>query len=136
MPMSRAWSSVLIRVSGMPVILRDDLGHHLLVDHAVGLAALVPPVAGHRLLLLLELVGLVAERRRLLEVLVGDRLLLLLVEPLDLLVDLLEVWRLGHRLEPHAGPGLVDHVDRLVGEAAAGDVAAGELDGGLEGARR
>ena len=113
--------------------LGDDLGHDLLVDHAIGLAALVAPVAGHRLLLLLELVGLVAERRRLLEILIGDRLFLLLVELFDLFVDLLEIRRLGHRLEPHAGTRLVDHVDRLVGEAAAGDVAAGKLDGGLEG---
>ena len=113
--------------------LGDDLGHDLLVNHAVGLAALVPPVAGHRLLLLLELVGLVAERRRLLEILVGDRFFLLLVELLDLLVDLLEIWRLGHRLESNAGARLVDHVDRLVREAAARDVAAGELDGRLEG---
>ncbi len=30
-------------------------------------------------------------------------------------------------------PGLVDHVDGLVGQAAAGDVAVRELDGGLEG---
>jgi len=113
--------------------LGDDLGHHLVVHDPVGLAALVPPVAGHRLLLLLQLVGLVAERRRLFEVLVGDRLLLLLVEPFDLLVDLLEVWRLRHRLEPHAGPRLVDDVDRLVREAAAGDVAAGKLHRALQG---
>jgi hypothetical protein len=31
--------------------------------------------------------------------------------------------RLGHALEADAGAGLVDHVDRLVGQAAAGDVA-------------
>ena len=66
---------------------------------------------------------------RLLEVLVGDRLFLVLVEPLDFFVDLLQVGRASHGLEPDAGAGLVDHVDRLVGQAAAGDVAARELDG-------
>ena len=73
-------------------------------------------------------------RRRggLLEVLVGDGLFLLLVEPLDLLVELLQVGRPGHRLEADAGAGLVDDVDRLVRQAAAGDVAVGQLDGGLE----
>ena len=68
----------------------------------------------------------------LLEVLLGDGLFLLLVEPLDLVVELLQVRRPGHRLEADAGAGLVDHVDRLVGQAAAGDVAVGQLDGGLE----
>ena len=85
------------------------------------------------LLLLLELVGLVAQVGGLLEVLLGDGLFLLLVELLDLLVDLLEVRRPGHGLEADAGAGLVDHVDRLVGQAAAGDVAVRQLDGGLEG---
>ena len=113
--------------------LRDDLRHHLLVDDAISLAALVAPVAGHGLLLLLELVGLITEGRSLLEVLVGDSLFLLLVEAINFLVDFLEIRRLGHRLEPHAGACLVDHVDRLVGEAATGDVAAGELHGRLEG---
>ena len=48
------------------------------------------------------------------------------------LVDLLQVRRPGHALEPDAGAGLVDHVDRLVRQAAAGDVAVGQLDGRLE----
>src|ERR671916_748894 len=48
-----------------------------------------------------------------LEVLVGARLFLVLVEPLDLLVELLEVGGPGHRLEPDAGARLVDDVDGL-----------------------
>ena len=36
----------------------------------------------------------------------------------------------GHRLAAHARRGLVDQVDRLVGQEAAGDVAVGELAGG------
>jgi len=33
--------------------------------------------------------------------------------------------------EPHAGTGLVDHVDGLVRQAMAGDVPLGKLDGRL-----
>ena len=46
---------------------------------------------------------------------------------------LLQVRRPGHGLEADAGAGLVDDVDRLVRQAAAGDVAVGQLDGGVEG---
>ena len=75
--------------------LADDLGDHLLVDGAVDLLRALAPLAGDRLLLLLELVGLVAEGGGPLEVLVGDGLFLVLVEPLDLLVQLLEVRAAG-----------------------------------------
>ena len=47
--------------------------------------------------------------------------------------------RLGRRrcvAQPHARPGLVDHVDRLVRQAAAGDVAARQLDGRAAAPRR
>ncbi len=113
--------------------LADDLGDDLLVDRAVDFLGPLAPLAVDRLFLLLELVGLVAEGGGPLEVLVGDGLFLVLVEPFDLVVEVLEVGRAGHRLEPDAGAGLVDDVDRLVGQAAAGDVPVGELDGGLEG---
>src|SRR5262249_62185328 len=43
--------------------LADDFGDDLLVDGAVDLLGALAPLAGDRLLLLLELVGLVAERR-------------------------------------------------------------------------
>jgi hypothetical protein len=38
---------------------------------------------------------------------------------LDVLVELLEVRRLGHRADAHTRAGLVDHVDRLVRQEAA-----------------
>src|SRR5262249_12224557 len=38
-----------------------------------------------------------------------------------------------HGLQPHPGPGLVDDVDGLVRQAAARDVAVGQLDGGVQG---
>ncbi len=111
---------------------RHNVGDHFGIDDAVGLAGLVAPFAGERFFLLLELVGLIAKTGRLLEVLVGDRLFLGDVEPLDLLFQLLQVRRADHRLEPDAGTGLVDHVDRLVRQAAARDVPRGELDGLLQ----
>ena len=113
--------------------LADDLGDHFLVDHAVDFLGPLAPLAGDGLLLLLELVGLVAQGGGPLEVLVGDGLFLVLVEPLDLLVELLQVGRPGHGLQADAGAGFVDDVDRLVGQAAAGDVAVRQLDGRLEG---
>ena len=129
---SRVVSSVSSRGQRDAGHLADDLGDDLLVDGAVDLLGALAPFAGDRLLLLLELVGLVAQRGGPLEVLVGDRLFLVLIEPLDLLVELLQVGGARHGLEPDAGAGLVDDVDRLVGQASAGDVPVRELDGGLE----
>src|SRR5438874_1185710 len=40
--------------------------------------------------------------------------------------------RRGHRLDPHPRGGLVDQVDRLVGEVPVLDVAVGEHGGGAE----
>ena len=112
---------------------RDDLGYHLFVDDPVGFAGFLPPLLGHLLLFLLQLVSLVSEACGLLEVLVGNRFFFLLVESLNLVVDLLEVRWFGHRLEPDPGTSLINHVDRLVRKAAAGDVAAGEFHRCLEG---
>ena len=112
--------------------LRDDLGNDVLVDDAAVLARLLAPFLGDRLLLFLELVGLIAKPGRLLEVLIGDRLFFLAVERFDFVVDLLQIRRLRHALEPHASAGFVDHVDRLIRQAAARDVAVRQLDGRLD----
>ena len=113
--------------------LGDHLGNHVLVHHAVGLARFLPPLVRDSLLFLLQLVGLVPQRGGLFEILVGDRLFLLLVELLDLLVDVFQVGRAGHRLQVHPGPGLVDHVDGLIGQATAGNVAIRHFHGRLNG---
>src|SRR5262249_7706054 len=68
----------------------------------------------------------------LLEILLGDGGFLFLIQLLDLAVEFLEVRRPGHGPQPHASAGLVDHVDRLVRQASAGDVAIGKLDGFFE----
>ena len=96
-------------------------------------------VAGLPLLLALGLLGeegllLVAQRRGLLEVLRVDRRLLLAADAGDPVVELAQVRRGGHPLDPHPGAGLVDQVDRLVRQEAVGDVPVGQRRGGHEGA--
>ena len=113
--------------------LADDLGYDFLVDRAVYFLGSLAPFAGDRFLLLLELVGLVAKRSGALEVLIGDGLFFVLIEAFDLLVEFFQVGGTGHRLEANAGPGFVNDIDRLVGQAAAGDVAIRQLDRGLKG---
>ena len=115
-----------------PGHLGNDLGDDLGIDHSVGLLALLAPFAGQLLTFLLQFVGLVTEAGGLFEVLVGNGLLLGLVEPFGLFLEFLQVRRPDHRLQTDPRPGLVDHVDRLVRQAAAGDIAAGKFDGRFE----
>lgn len=75
---------------------------------------------GHQLLL-----G-VAQARGLLEVLRVDGRFLLPARIRDLLVELAQVWRRGHAADAHAGTGLVDQVDRLVGQEPVVDVPIGQ----------
>ncbi len=114
--------------------LGDGFGDHFLVDDTARLARVLAlaPLALDLFLLLAELERLVAQVRGAFEVLAGDRLLLLLVEAGDLGVHVAQVRRRRHRLDADAGAGLVDHVDRLVGQEAAGDVAGAEVDRRLE----
>ena len=87
-------------------------------------------------LLVRELALLVAQVRGLLELLRLDRGLLVAPRRLDLLLEVAVDGRRRHRLDAHARGGLVDQVDRLVGQEAVGDVAVGELGGGLAAPRR
>ena len=111
---------------------RDDVGDLLLADRrALGrLAGL--PLLGQLALALGQPALLVAQVRGLLELLGLDRLLLGAPGLLDLVLELAVHRRGGHRLDPHPRRGLVDQVDRLVGQEAVGDVAVGQLGGGLE----
>ena len=79
--------------------------------------------------LLLQLALLVAERRGALEVLGVDGRFLAQAHLGDLLVDLADVGRRGHATDAHAGAGLVDEVDGLVGQEPVADVAVGEVRG-------
>ena len=62
-----------------------------------------------------------------------DRRLLVAPRRLDFLLELAVDRRRRHALDPHPRTGLVDQVDRLVGQEAVGDVAIGELGGGSQG---
>ena len=111
---------------------RDDVGDLLLADlRALAALARVPLVL-ELALLVRELALLVAQVGGLLELLGLDRGLLLAPRRLDLLLEVAVDGRLRHRLDAHPRGGLVDQVDRLVGQEAVGDVAVGELGGGLE----
>ncbi len=90
------------------------------------------PLVLELLLLVGELALLVAQVGRVLELLRLDRGFLLAPRRLDLLLEIAVDGRLRHRLDPHPRRGLVDQVDRLVGQEAVGDVAVGELGGVLE----
>src|ERR687893_232504 len=70
--------------------------------------------------------------RRFLELLRLDRGLLVAPRGLDLLLELAVHGRRGHRLDAGARGGLVDQVDRLVGQEAVGDVAVRKLGRVLE----
>ena len=69
-------------------------------------------------------------------VLVVDRRLLLLGDALELLLRGLELGRRGASAQADAAGGLVDEVDGLVGQVAVGDVADGQVGGGLARPRR
>src|SRR5204863_165439 len=112
---------------------RHDEGDALLADRGpVRLALLLP-----RFLLAadvrLELALLVAQRRRLLEVLVSDGVLFVAVDVLELSLERRDFGRrhLGGETRPRAG--FVDYVDRLVGQEAVRDVALGELGRRVQG---
>ena len=111
---------------------RDDVGDLFLAD--LGLLGLlgVAPLILELALLLRQLALLVAQRRGLLELLALDRGFLVLADLLDLLLELAVARRRGHRLDAHPRRGLVDQVDRLVGQVPVLDVAVGERRGCLE----
>src|SRR4029079_4608467 len=80
---------------------RDDVRDLLLADLRLLLGLVRAPALLELALLLRQLSLLVAERRRLLELLRLDRLFLLLAHALDLLLKLAVARRSGHRPDPH-----------------------------------
>src|SRR5262249_28817532 len=111
---------------------RDDVGDLVLADLRLLDLLLVAPLVLELALLLRQLPLLVAQRRGLLELLALDRVLLVLADALDLLLELAVARRCRHRLDGHAGCGLVDQVDRLVRQVSVLDVAVGRRRGRLE----
>src|SRR5579864_3171614 len=112
---------------------RDDVGDLLLAHLGLLLEVLgAAPLLLELALLLRELALLVAQRGGLLEFLGLDRGLLLLADAVDLLLQLAVTRRRAHRADADARRGLVDEVDRLVGEMPVLDVAVGELGGRVQ----
>ena len=83
-------------------------------------------------LLLEQRLLLIAEAAGLLEALLLDGGLLRLLHLVELLLELAQVRRRRHALDAQPAAGLVDEVDRLVGQVAVGDVAVGEVGRGDE----
>src|SRR4051812_1048316 len=111
---------------------RDDVGDLLLADRRALAALAGLPGVLEVALLVRELALAIAKVRGLLELLVLDRGLLVAPRRLDLLLELPVDGRGGHRLDAHARGGLVDEVDRLVGQLPVGDVPVRELGGRLQ----
>ncbi len=103
--------------------LRDLLLAHLGRGALIAVLPLVLALGARDQQLLL----VVAETGGALEILSVDRRLLLQPDARDLLVELPQIRRRGHALDAQPGAGLVDQVDRLVGQEPVGDVPIGQL---------
>ena len=112
--------------------LADDLGDHFLVHHAVHFLGLLAPLPLHLFLLGAKGLGIVAKTRSLLVLGILDGFVLLNAEPFDLLFQFRQIRRLGHAAQADARARFVQHVDRLIRKASAGDVTIRHLDGGFE----
>ena len=108
----------------------QDLGDDVLVDHVEQLDALGPPLGLHGLLAVQALLLLLGQLLGLLEGAPLDGRLLVGPETGDLLVQLLVAGRGGHTPDAQAAAGLVDQVDRLVGQVTVGQVAVGQVGRG------
>ncbi len=106
--------------------VRQYLGDLLVVDLGDLVEVARLPLLLALALLAEQLLLRIAQVRGALEVLRVDRRLLVATDVGDLLVELAQVRRRGHAADAHAGAGLVDQVDRLVGQEPVGDVAVGQ----------
>ena len=110
-----------------------DLQHQVVVNGDALLFTLLLPLFGDLFEPGTELFLLVAELGGLLEMLLGDRRLLLRADRFDLLVQGLDVRRTAERGNARPRTGFVHDVDRLVGEKTTGDVPVGKLGRRLHG---
>ena len=100
-------------------------------DAGAGLVEVVLVAEGAKVFALFAL--LVGVEACLLELVVRDGVFHAVDDELDALLDLGELFGEGGLAQLHAGTGLVDEVDGLVGKEAVGDVAAGVRDGEADG---
>ena len=128
---SDSFSSSL--ASGMPVQRETMNSMSSSFDRLRALALVLLPLALQLFLACAQDLFLLAQGGRLLELLGLQVHVLLADDPLQLLLDLLD---LGGRRQGHqagARRGLVDDVDGLVGQLAVGDVAVGQRHRGVDG---
>ena len=123
---------VVVPACGQLVDVARDLRQLLLaLLHRLLLGLLVAPDLGQLGELglgLLDLGAHLGEHLRVPLVLLAQDRGLVGLEQGEAAVELVDPLGLGIELDAQLGGGFVDHVDRLVGEEAVGDVAAGELD--------
>ena len=106
---------------------REHLGDGFFVDLVEQVDTGRLDLGLHAFLLTEEFLLAIAQAPGLFEVLGLDGLFLLLGDLGDLVLDLFEVRRRFHALEAQPRAGLVDEVDRLVGQVPVGDVPVGEV---------
>ncbi len=116
--------------------LGDDLVDLLLADGHAARARLDVELLAHELQVLARADFLLAVELRLLEILLRDRVLHLLDGDADAAVDLAELFAVARLAQLGARAGLVDEIDRLVGQEPIGDVAARLVHRGLDGFAR
>src|SRR5437764_561286 len=80
----------------------------------------------------LQLALTVAQRRRALEVLIANRLLLVHVDGIQLTLELGDGGRRRLCRQARSRAGFVNHVDRFIGQEAVGDIALRHLRGCLQ----
>jgi hypothetical protein len=132
---SRSDSSSAIRVTGMPVHIATTWAISSSSTWAARSAMELP--LGSQIVRLQAGRGLgLAQSRRFFVLLGVDRGVFLARDPVEFLLGLAQRRRRGGVAQPHSAGGLVDEVDRLVGQVAVGDVADREVDGGLDGVVR
>src|SRR3954471_18960439 len=112
--------------------LRDDIVDLRLADDHLARRRLDVELFADELEVLARRDFLLAIELRLLEVLLADRALHLLDGDADALVDLAELLAVAGLAQFGAGAGLVDQIDRLVGQEAVGDVAVRLVDRRLD----
>jgi hypothetical protein len=107
--------------------------HHVVArDHDFFLFALLAPFAQNFIELFFCLLLSVAKGGGFLEILRLDRCLLFQTDLFDFLLDLLNIRRPRHGVDPRPRAGFVHDINRLVGQKASGDITIGKSDCGLE----
>ena len=109
---------------------RDDLGD--IVGGDDGLVGYLAPAFAQLLELRLQLDLAVAQIDGIIEALRFERLFLFLLQALEIDEGLAQAYGVRRLIHTYAAAGLVDQVDSLVRHEAVGDIARGQMGGGVE----